>query len=230
MKASKKKKPVPSKLQPYVPIVHFLGKALGSNYEVFLYDLTDQEHRIVAIENGYISGRTEGSLMRDVIIKMLKEDETKADSLIQKNAVSRDGRRFKSSTMLIKDEDGVSIGALCINFNIEGFFKVNEILKSFQVDIASFEKINLSKVIFTGEVFEDSDRKMDNLDLAYKRALIHNPMIDLTSVTGRQAAMDMLYNEGIFEIRGSVSYVADKMGISEPSVYRYLNNSKGKDV
>lgn len=112
----RKKRSIPSQLQPYVPMVHFLGKALGSNYEVFLYDLTQKEHRIIAIENGFISGRTEGSLMKDVIIKILQENDSQSeDFLVQKNAVSRDGRRFKSSTMLIKDEEGTPIGALCIN-------------------------------------------------------------------------------------------------------------------
>ena len=33
-------KNIPKKLLEYMPMVHFLGKALGTNYEVFLYDLT----------------------------------------------------------------------------------------------------------------------------------------------------------------------------------------------
>lgn len=227
----KNKKIIPKKLSAYIPLVHFLGKALGSNYEVFLYDLSNKDHRIVAIENGYLSGRTEGSLMKDVIIKVLKEKKGEnKDFLIQKNAVSRDGRRFKSSTMLIKDDDGLPIGVLCINFNIETLFQVNDILKSFNFDISSFENIDISKVIFTGEVFEDDDKKNDNLEIAYKKILLNSQGLDLSSVNGRQMIIDMLYKEGIFELRGSVSYIAEKIGISEPSVYRYLNNSKGKEL
>lgn len=220
-------KKIPKKLAEYIPLVSFLGRALGENYEVFLYDLSKKEHTIVAIENGFISGRKKGSLMKDVIIKVLEaEHEGKKDEFIQKDAISRDGRHFKSSSKIIRDEKGKPIGVLCINFNIDSFLCISDFLKSFHVDFGSIGNIDLSKVMFEGEVFKDEDES--GLDVVYKRALLKNPSIDIANATGRQAAIDMLYKEGMFDIRGSVSYVAKKIKISEPSIYRYLNKSKGK--
>ena len=220
-------KNIPKKLLEYIPMVHFLGKALGTNYEVFLYDLTKKGHKIIAIENGFISGRKKGSLMSDVIIKVLQTDKVqKQGEFIQRDAVSKDGRHFKSSSIIIKDDDGTPIGVFCINFNVDSFLCLSDFLKSFNVDFNSIEQIDLSKVMFEGEAFggeEESD-----LDTLFKRALMKNNAIDISSAAGRQAAIDMLHKEGIFNIRGSVSYVADKIKMSEPSVYRYLNNSKGK--
>lgn len=222
---------IPKKLLEYIPLVHFLGRALGENYEVFLYDLSREEHRIIAIENGFISGRKKGSLMKDVIIKVLQNEKVKKNGeFVQKDAVSRDGRHFKSSSKIIRDEDGNPIGALCINFNIDSFVCVSDFLKSFNVDFTKAEKIDMSKVMFVGEAFDENmDKNESDLDIAYKRALLKNPAIDIKSVAGRQSAIDMLYKEGIFNIRGSVSYIAEKLEISEPSIYRYLNKSKGKE-
>lgn len=220
-------KKIPKRLADYIPLVSFLGRALGSNYEVFLYDLSKKDHEIIAIENGFISGRKKGSLMKDVIIKVLQaENESKQDEFIQKDAISRDGRHFKSSSKIIRDEKGKPIGVLCINFNIDSFLCISDFVKSFNVDFGFVNSIDVSKVMFEGEVFRDESES--DLDLVYKRALLKNPAVEIATAAGRQAMIDMLHKEGMFNIRGSVSYVAEKIKISEPSVYRYLNKSKGK--
>lgn len=216
------------KLRAYIPLVHFLGRALGKNYEVFLYDLSQAEHRILAIENGFLSGRSEGSLMKDVIIKVLKNEEKKnKNELIQKDAVSRDGRHFKSSSLLIRDEKGKPIGAMCINFMIDDFIKINDFMKTFNINFGTIKKIDPSKVMFDGEVFAEDRHSDSNIESIYNRVLTVTD-VDIKSVSGRQSVIDALYKEGVFNIRGSVNYISEKLGISEPSVYRYLNKSKGR--
>ena len=219
---------IPKKLSEYIPFVHFLGKALGPNYEVFLYDLSKKEHKIIAIENGFISGRKTGSLMKDVIIKVLETEKPKnRGEFIQRDAVSRDGRRFKSSSKIIRDEEGKPIGVFCINFNIDPFLQISDFLESFQVNFHSVENIDLSKVLFEGEAFENGEES--DLDIIYKKGLMKSRTAEMDSAAGRQEMIDILYKEGFFNLRGSVNYVAQKINISEPSVYRYLQNSKGKE-
>ncbi len=49
----------------------------------------------------------------------------------------------------------------------------------------------------------------------------------------RQTMINALYREGAFDLKGAVPFYAEKLNISEPSVYRYLQRSKeqfGKNV
>ena len=55
-------------LEPYAKLVDFLGEALGDNVEVALHDLTSKEQEIVAIANGYISGREIGAKLSNLSI------------------------------------------------------------------------------------------------------------------------------------------------------------------
>lgn len=218
---------IPKELQTYIPIVHFLGESLGSNYEVFLYSLVEKEHRILAIANGFISGRKEGSLMRDVIIKILESEKvSNRDWLIQKNAVAKDGRHFKSSTMVIRNAKGKAVGALGVNFLVDDFLLVHRLLKSFNVDMAAVENIHAEDVMFSGEVFEENEGKSADFDLILKKVMYNHPEANVDTVAGRQKLIDALYGEGIFAVRGAVSYVAERLNMSEPSVYRYMNKSK----
>ena len=60
-------------IEQYIPIVEFLGEALGKNYEIALHDLTKPENSIVAIANGELSGRSIGGPVTNLVLKVLKK-------------------------------------------------------------------------------------------------------------------------------------------------------------
>jgi predicted transcriptional regulator YheO len=62
-----------SALKDYIPLVDFLGHAMGPNCEVVLHDLTDPENSIIAIANGHVSGRKIGGPTTDLVLKIMKE-------------------------------------------------------------------------------------------------------------------------------------------------------------
>lgn len=105
-------------LDRWKTLVHFLGDALGENYEVVLHDVRPKSPGVIAIENGNISGRKLGAPITD---KMLHVIETKAykktpymtnyTGAVKTNAFTR------SSTMFIKNANDELIGLLCINFD-----------------------------------------------------------------------------------------------------------------
>lgn len=49
------------KVAAMMPLVDFLGAALGSATEVVLHDLTEPESSVVKIVNGHVSGRNVGA-------------------------------------------------------------------------------------------------------------------------------------------------------------------------
>lgn len=59
-------------LDRYIPLVEFLGQALGERCEVVLHDLTVPEKSIIAIANGNISGRAVGGSVTDFLLKLLQ--------------------------------------------------------------------------------------------------------------------------------------------------------------
>lgn len=215
------------RLETYIRLVEFLGKSLGPNYEVFLYDLRREEHPIVAIANGNLSGRRVGSLMKNVIVKMLDRETTDPDDkdlLIRHDAVSRDGKQFKSSTMLLRDEEGQPIGALCINFNVDAVLGFKEFLEGLGGDIAQTQRINVEEVIFAGEVF--SEDKIVSLDALFDHVMEVTGDFDVDRPKDRQRFVDEFYREGGFQQKGAVPFLATRLCISEPTVYRYLSKAR----
>lgn len=222
---------VSKELKKHIPYVDFLGKTLGENYEVFLYDLTGPEHPIIAIANGHLSGRKVGFLMKDVMIKMLQKEkennEDNDDFLIRHDAIGRDGRRFKSSTVLIRNDYGEPIGALCINFNMEPMIAIQEFFESIGAETTNLRNLDINKVIFAGEVF--SDGNAGSIESMYEHFIDKNPDIDLSRPQDRQKIVSEMYKEGFFQLRGAVSFCAEKFEISEPSVYRYVARAKSEN-
>jgi len=220
-----------NRLDEWKPLVSFLGKALGKNYEVFLYDLTQKEHPIVAIENGALSGRKVGSLMKNVIIKMLdtEREGEESDELIRHNAISRDGKQFKSSTLLIRNDQGQPIGALCINFNVDPLIGLVDYLNSISESFSEIKPIDRESVIFAGEVF--SETRAASLDKIYNHTLEQleaDGHLDRAIPRHRQRIVDQFCRDGGFRQKGAASFLSRKLDISEPTVYRYLAKSKEK--
>lgn len=108
-------------LRQYVKLTEFLGAALGPDYEVALHDLTDKNQSIIAIANGYISGREVGAPLTNMALSVLKDESYEwQDYRLHYSGLSAAGNVLRSSTMFIK-EDGKLIGMLCINFDDSRF-------------------------------------------------------------------------------------------------------------
>lgn len=213
-----------SVLETYIPLVEFLGRSLGESYEVFLVDLQDPAHPIVAIENGQNSGRNVGSLMRDETVKYFEEkSKDDPDFILRQQAVGVNGTRYVSSTKIIRDEEGELVGALLINFNMEPIIHMMDLLEAFGSESKNLQQVDVNSVMFAGEVLPD---RVVSLQSLYKHVMnqVNKDETDKTKL--RQKIINALYLEGAFDLKGAVPYYAGQMKISEPSVYRYLQKAK----
>ena len=118
-------------LEPYAKLVDFLGEALGDNVEVALHDLTSKEQEIVAIANGYISGREIGAKLSNLSIHYLKTKQYKDhDYVMNYKTTGNDGKLLRSATYFIKEEGHeMPVGMLCINVNISDYEYIETTLK-----------------------------------------------------------------------------------------------------
>lgn len=118
-------------LEPYKTIVNFLGKTLGPDYEVVLQDLTDGNNSIIAIANSHVSGRKIGSPLTNAALQMLSSKAyLSKDFLCNYKGISENGHVLRSSTMFIKDSDGIPVGLMCINFDDSRYTELSKKLFS----------------------------------------------------------------------------------------------------
>lgn len=65
-------------LEQYIPLVDFLGQAMGPNTEIVLHDLDVPDKSIIAIANGHISGRELGGPVTDFALWFMKQGDAAA--------------------------------------------------------------------------------------------------------------------------------------------------------
>lgn len=213
-------------LRQYVKLTEFLGAALGPDYEVALHDLTDKSRSIIAIANGYISGREIGAPLTNMALGVLKDESYEwQDYRLHYSGVSAAGNPLRSSTMFIK-EDGKLIGMLCINFDDSRF-------QSFAQQVLTLCHPNqfvqaLDQPPEEGhaarpETFRNSTEAVAQDAVAHELERLGVPADRLTSEE-RLQIIDALEKSGIFLLKGAVKDVAAGLGCSQASVYRYLSH------
>ena len=223
-------------LRQYVKLTEFLGAALGPDYEVALHDLTDKSRSIIAIANGYISGREIGAPLTNVALSILmdKSYETQ-DYRLHYSGVSAGGKKLRSCTMFIK-QNGRLIGMLCINFDDSRF-------QSFAQQVLTLCHPNqfvqaLDQPPEEGhaarppqspphrpETFRNSTEAVA-LDAIHHELERLGVSAERLTSDERLQIITALEESGIFLLKGSVKDVAAGLRCSQASVYRYLAQIK----
>lgn len=94
-------------------LVEPLGMSMPATSEVVLHDLSLLPNSIIAI-HGNVTGRVVGDPATDLLLERIaKRNET--DQHLNYETVLPDGRRLRSSTMIIRDVSNNAVAALCIN-------------------------------------------------------------------------------------------------------------------
>lgn len=213
MKLSKTDKLI---MDSYATMMDGLSAYLGSAYEISLHSLTDYNHSVVKIMNGYHSGRSVGAPLTDLAMNMLKritdEDLSLSESYTAYHAINSAGERLKSSTIPVLGENSRLIGLLCINLYLDS--PLSEILQSLANDTPHPPKrehfaSNMSDAISTA-VNDARTQVMSSTKIP--------------AVNKNKELIRLLYNQGIFNIKDSVVEVANVLGISKNTVYLHLRS------
>lgn len=223
-------------LEPYKIIVDFLGKTLGPDYEVVLQDLTNGSNAIVAIANGHVSGRQIGSPLTNAALQMLSSKAYKdRDFLCNYKGIAEDGHVLRSSTMFIKDEAGTPIALLCINFDDSRYAELAQKLQSvihpagFGASVLQFDK-TLSSLPEGASESHASITENFPMDIpALMQKIFDDCTVDLATPLNRlnqyerKDVIAKLNEQGLFQLKGAISFVAKKFSCSTATIYRYLS-------
>jgi predicted transcriptional regulator YheO len=205
----------------YQNIMNYFGEILGSNYEFVLHVLNPNGgSQIGHIVNGELSGRSLSGPLTNYAKKLISEKVyLNKDNVVGYVGEGPRGKKFRSSTLFIKDGKGELQGLLCINFDADTYWKVaKDVLKlaNLSLDIKSIENNN------------DQEHPVEKLtenvrDIIY--TVIDKDILESgaqLSPEQKKLAISKLKEYGVFDIKGTITEVAEIMGMSESSVYRYL--------
>ncbi|MBR1758794.1 MAG: PAS domain-containing protein [Lachnospiraceae bacterium] len=199
----------------YAEMVDFIAVVCGPACEIVLHDVTDPEHSIIRIANP-LSGRKVGDAMTDLSLA-LQEKGIYSEAPFLSNYEGRSkGKNFLSSTYFIKNE-GQLIGLLCVNKDMTAASDVTAALH------ALLDRFNLYPA-------SESEYK-ENLDTSMEKILT-NRIADIVHEGGyspkrmnreeKIAMVRQMNEEGLLSVKGAVQEIAAQLGVSVPTVYRYL--------
>lgn len=212
-------------LVPYYNIVEFLGEALGENVEIALHDLTTPEKEIIALANKHISGREIGAKLSNLSIHYLETKQyEKKDFVLNYKTTGPDGKLLKSATYFIKEEGReLPIGMLCINVNISDYEYMETTLKRI-LGIKDNKDVEY-KIDKPIEILSSPLDEMIDIYIKECLELMGFPsyfLVERLNVEEKINVVKYLQDKGTFNIKGAIGLVAEKLGVSDPTIYRYL--------
>lgn len=208
------------KLQAVLQTIDGLYETLGCRYEVILHDLSQLEQSIVAVR-GNITNRKVGGPPTNYLLKFLRKYGDEAPNQINYRNETSDGRVLRSSTMFIRDEDGHIVGSLCINQDLTDYIVASKLIQ----ENISFQESE-EKVEGTEEVFAHDISEVMEVMVSGELEVMQKPVAYMQK-EDKLAVVESLEEKGIFDIKGAVEYVAERLGVTNFTVYNYLKEIRG---
>lgn len=205
----------------YFRLAKAIARQFGPNCEVVVHDLesNDPESSIVAIENGYVSGRQIGDGPSHVVLDALHGDRSNLQDHLAYLTKTKDGKILKSSTIYIRDDFGVARGIFAINYDITLMLAMEETLRQFTAtaeetrdDVPEPIALNVSDLL--DELIEQSVKR------------VGKPAALMTKEE-KVKAIGFLNDTGAFLITKSGGRVCKYFGISKYTLYSYIEEAKG---
>lgn len=212
-------------IKRFISIADFLGEVLGQNTEIIIHDLTNYENSIVHIINGHISNRKIGDPITDLVLEFITtESKGNKQFICNYNSKTIEDRLLYSSTYFIRDDKNNIVGALCLNSDY------HEVKKSLSFLTSLLPNYVDDKVLALNDIKENLNSNPQEVTVNKIDAILNQfDVIPQRMTTEEKTEIITALNDcGIFNIRGSVQEVANKLYMSEPSIYRYIKKIKNK--
>ncbi len=205
----------------FVDVVDLFADVLGPCAEVVLHDFSKKGATIVKIRNGHVTGRSVGDSVTDLGLKMFRDLEKEHDGktcLSNYKGVLKDGRELKCGSLVIRSK-GTTIGALCINIDLQSFQQVQSFLNSF-CECLSLDQAATPAESFMPKYSSLVDQAIDKTRKELGR--VHG----LLGKEDKLILVRSLDQQGVFMIRGAVSIVSQRLRLAAPTVYKYLARAR----
>src|SRR5699024_9724285 len=130
---------------------------------------------------------------------------------------------INGSTFYIKDEDSNLLGLLCINADYSKYKTIaQEVLHLMNVDAEALVTLEDEEQESNENYIEVLSNNIEEVISSIIDPSLLNDQITL-SKEARIEIVEQLEQKGVFQLKGAIGKVAQLLNISEPTVYRYLN-------
>lgn len=198
-------------------LVKGLAAQFGENCEVALHDLTrPYDSTIVAIENGHITGRKVGDPGTNLGLELLRGDQMDDGHKFNYVTQTKDGRLLRSTSMYMKNSEGRTIGALCINLDITNLKLAEKALQGLTGSGLATD-VRESFVTNVGDL-------LDAL-LQEAQEQVGKPVAAMTK-EDKQTMIALLDRKGAFLIKKGGEKICTYLNISKYTLYNYLEETK----
>lgn len=218
-----------TKLQSYLSVAELIARTFP-NAEVVLHDLSMPQHSVIYVANGSVTGRKVGQTFHHLIEKAVFAGNPE-DGVVDNYFFKKDDKLIRSSSLLIRDEKHELIGALCINIDTT---QATALLNLAQ-GLLHGAKNEMCDLTQAGNAYDANDSAPAKEESV--RQFVNNmidSMINELNASGKQSREDRLElirfmdERGVFLVKGSMEYVAGKLGLSKVTLYGYLDKIHGK--
>lgn len=206
-------------------LVEPLGRSLPSSTEVVLHDLSKLPNSIVAI-HGAVTGRRVGDPATDYLLEKL--GKLSDDHAVGYETHLPDGRRIRSSTMIIRDVSGQPVAALCLNTDLSVWEPLQAVVASMLGEAVTASVTSGVVPLPVAPPADDPELFATDVDqLAahlIRRAVTQVDVpVELMQKRHKVAVVRDLKDRGMFHLRDAVDMVAASLGVTRFTIYNYLN-------
>lgn len=205
-------------LRPYVSIARLIVETIGPSCEVVLHDLSAPQHSVVHVENGVVTGRKLGESFEHIVKELIKR-KAPGEDIIANYAFEHEGRRVRSSTLLIRDANGELAGALCINLDVDWAVKAADAVKFLEVWAAGPQSSAQSADVKPALPSSCGVGEVEHSVAESEASHSGRPMPREV----RLAALAFMLSRGVFLVKGAVERAAERLCVSKVTVYADLD-------
>lgn len=194
-------------IKSFLPTAEAIQRLLHPHAEVVVHDM--KLNQIVAIFHPFSKRRVGDSSL------FTKEEEMARleDCVGPYEKINWDGRKLKSVSSVIRDENNKTVGMLCINLDVSKLERFHDLISSF---------INSEKFSPKPEpLFQDDWQERIN---TYVHAYLIEHHLTLESLTRseKKELIEHLNEIGAFSAKNAALYIAQIIGVSRATIYNYL--------
>lgn len=212
-------------LNGYKNVVDLISNLFGNSCECVLHSLESLESSVIYIKNTEDkTNRKIGSPLTNKALTLLKycEEHCSDVSPIYKTS-KNDGTPMRSSTMIIRNFDGIPIGMLCINFDLS-----TPIYQFFNDLCHNMTTSNLNKhsnfqdhSLDEEEIFARNSSELFYMAVEKAKQKVYED--NTISIRNKnKEIIKILYKQGLFQVRTSVQTISKLLNISKDAVYLHL--------
>lgn len=201
-------------LRPYVAVADMLAKTFGQECEVVLHDLSIPERSVVYVANNSVTGRKVGQSFDQLVKQVILSSDLKEDFVANYFFTASNGKRIRSSTLLIREAGGKLAGALCINLDTTRVQSQIDYLRQWLPPEKEAED--------RSPTHPQPEHIADMVTGLISSIIGEQPPEQMTREE-RLAKVRFMEEKGIFLMKGSIELAAERLGVKEVTIYSYLD-------